>query len=88
MNESHPIQQTQEVPGSALRPGKRENGAAGAQVSYLLQGFGDLGFGTWGPVFTVATAYALVGKLCVQNGAWRAGAIQPGGLRGSPSGAG
>ena len=63
-------------------------GAAGAQVSYLLQGYGDLGFGTWGPVFTVATAYALVGKLCVQNGAWRAGAIQPGGLRGSPSGAG
>ncbi len=25
-----------------------------------MQGYGDLGFGTWGPVFTVATAYALV----------------------------
>jgi hypothetical protein len=45
-------------------------GAASAQVSYLMQGYGDLGFGAWGPVFTVATAYVLVGKLCVANGAW------------------
>jgi len=59
-------------------------GAASVQVSYLLQGYGDLGFGTWGPVFTMATAYALVGKLCIANGAWGAGAIQPVGLRGSP----
>jgi O-antigen ligase len=44
--------------------------AASAQVAYLMQGYGDLGFGAWGPVFTVATAYALVGKLCIQNGAW------------------
>jgi hypothetical protein len=45
-------------------------GAAAAQICYVLQGYGDLGFGTWGPVFTVATAYALVGKICVANGAW------------------
>jgi len=47
-------------------------GAAAVQICYLLQGYGDLGFGTWGPVFTVATAYALVGKICVANGAWPA----------------
>jgi hypothetical protein len=35
-----------------------------------MQGYGDLGFGTWGPIFTVAAAYALVGKICVANGAW------------------
>ena len=46
-------------------------GAAGAQIAYLLQGYGDLGFGSWGSVFTVACAYAVVGKLCVENGAWR-----------------
>jgi O-antigen ligase len=45
-------------------------GAASVQVSYVMQGYGDLGFGTWGPVFTVATSYVLVGKLCIQNGAW------------------
>jgi len=45
-------------------------GAAAVQICYLMQGYGDLGFGTWGPVFTVATAYALVGKICVANGAW------------------
>jgi hypothetical protein len=45
-------------------------GAAAVQVCYLMQGYGDLGFGTWGPVFTVAASYALVGKLCVANGAW------------------
>jgi O-antigen ligase len=45
-------------------------GAAAAQLCYLLQGYGDLGFGTWGPVFTVAAAWALVGKICVANGAW------------------
>jgi O-Antigen ligase len=45
-------------------------GAASAQVSYLLQGYGDLGFGRWGPVFNVATAYVLVGKICIANGAW------------------
>jgi hypothetical protein len=46
--------------------------AAAAQICYVMQGYGDLGFGTWGPVFTVATAYALVGKICVANGAWPA----------------
>jgi hypothetical protein len=45
-------------------------GAASAQVSYLMQGYGDLGFGAWGSVFTVATAYVLVGKICIANGAW------------------
>jgi hypothetical protein len=58
-------------------------GAASLQVSYLMEGYGDLGFGAWGPVFTMATAYALVGKICIANGAWGAGAIQPAGLRGS-----
>jgi len=51
-------------------------GAASVQVSYVMQGYGDLGFGTWGPVFTVATAYALVGKICVANGAWGKSAIR------------
>jgi O-antigen ligase len=59
-------------------------GAASAQTSYLMQGYGDLGFGAWGPVFTVATAYVLVGKICIANGAWGAGAIQSPGLRESP----
>jgi len=45
-------------------------GAAAVQICYVMQGYGDLGFGSWGPVFTVATAYALVGKICVANGAW------------------
>ena len=45
-------------------------GAAAVQVCYLVQGYADLGFGSWGPVFTLATAYALVGKICVANGAW------------------
>jgi hypothetical protein len=45
-------------------------GAAAVQICYVMQGYGDLGFGTWGPVFTVATAYALVGKICVARGAW------------------
>jgi O-antigen ligase len=49
-------------------------GAAAVQICYVLQGYGDLGFGTWGPVFSVATAYALVGKICVANGAWPAAA--------------
>jgi O-antigen ligase len=44
--------------------------AAAAQVCYLVQGYADLGFGSWGPTFTIATAYALVGKICVANGAW------------------
>jgi hypothetical protein len=48
-------------------------GAGAAQVAYLMQGYGDLGFGAWGPVFTVATAYALVGKICITNGAWGSG---------------
>src|SRR5215470_1229996 len=60
-------------------------GAASVQVSYLMQGYGDLGFGTWGPVFTVATGYALVGKICIANGAWGAGKSGVAGLRGSPS---
>ncbi len=51
-------------------------GAAAVQICYLMQGYGDLGFGTWGPVFTVATAYALVGKICVANGAWPAAATR------------
>ena len=44
--------------------------AAGAQVCFVMQGYADLGFGAWGPVFTLATAYAMVGKICVANGAW------------------
>jgi O-antigen ligase len=52
-------------------------GAASVQVAYLMEGYGDLGFGAWGPVFTMATAYALVGKICIANGAWGAGRIQP-----------
>ena len=48
-------------------------GAAAAQICYLIQGYADLGFGSWGPVFTVATSYALVGKICVANGAWGRG---------------
>jgi hypothetical protein len=51
-------------------------GAAAAQVSFVMQGYGDLGFGEWGPVFTVAAAYALVGKLCIANGAWGLGSQQ------------
>jgi O-antigen ligase len=46
--------------------------AGAAQICYLLQGYGDLGFGTWGPVFTVAAGYARVGKICVTNGGWPA----------------
>ncbi|HVP60682.1 MAG TPA: O-antigen ligase family protein [Myxococcaceae bacterium] len=45
-------------------------GAAAVQICYVMQGYGDLGFGTWGPVFTVAAGYALVGKICVARGAW------------------
>jgi O-antigen ligase len=45
-------------------------GAAAAQICYLIQAYGDLGFGTWGPVFTLATSYAVVGKICVANGGW------------------
>ena len=45
-------------------------GAAAAQICYLMQAYGDLGFGTWGPVFTLAASYAVVGKICVANGAW------------------
>ncbi len=45
-------------------------GAAAAQICYLIQAYGDLGFGTWGPVFMLATSYAVVGKICVANGAW------------------
>jgi len=59
--------------------------AASAQVAYLMQGYGDLGFGAWGPVFTVATAYALVGKLCVQNGAWPSGTSEPTARTASPA---
>jgi hypothetical protein len=45
-------------------------GASAAQICYLMQGYGDLGFGTWGSVFTVAAGYALVGKICIANGGW------------------
>jgi len=45
-------------------------GAAAVQICYLLQGYGDLGFGHWGSVFTIAAGYVLVGKICVANGAW------------------
>jgi O-antigen ligase len=44
--------------------------AAAIQVCLVMQGYTDLGFGTWGPVFTLSAAYALVGKICVANGAW------------------
>ncbi len=44
--------------------------ALAVQICYIMQGYADLGFGTWGPVFTVAASYALVGKLCIANGAW------------------
>jgi hypothetical protein len=48
--------------------------ALAVQICYIMQGYTDLGFGAWGPIFTVAASYALVGKLCVANGAWgRAG---------------
>jgi len=60
-------------------------GAASAQVSYLMQGYGDLGFGAWGPVFTLATAYALVGKICIANRAWGGIVIQSADQRGSPA---
>jgi hypothetical protein len=53
-------------------------GAAAVQICYVMQGYGDLGFGTWGPVFTVAASYALVGKICVANGAWPAARRAPG----------
>ena len=46
------------------------------QICYLMQGYGDLGFGHWGSVFTIAAGYALVGKICVANGGW---ALVPGG---------
>ena len=45
-------------------------GAAAAQICYLIQGYADVGFGSWGAVFTVATSYALVGEILVANGAW------------------
>jgi hypothetical protein len=45
-------------------------GAAAVQVCYIAQGYGDLGFGSWGSIFTVATSYALIGKICVANKAW------------------
>jgi len=51
-------------------------GAAAVQICYLIQGYADLGFGSWGPVFTVATSYALVGKICVANGAWGRGHLE------------
>jgi O-antigen ligase len=47
-------------------------GATAVQVCFLIQGYADLGFGSWGPVFTLAASYALVGKICVANGAWGA----------------
>jgi O-antigen ligase len=57
-------------------------GAAAVQICYVMQGYGDLGFGTWGPVFSVAASYALVGKICVANGGW------PAARRASPGSAG
>ncbi len=45
-------------------------GAMAAQICYVLQGYGDLGFGAWGPLFTLGASYALVGKICVANGGW------------------
>jgi len=47
-------------------------GAAAVQVCYLVQGYGDLGFGSWGPLFSLVTGYALVGKICVSRGGWSA----------------
>jgi hypothetical protein len=52
-------------------------GAAAVQICYLVQGYGDLGFGNWGAIFTVAASYALVGKICTRNGGW-------GSLQGAP----
>ncbi len=45
-------------------------GAVAAQVCYVLQGYGDLGFGAWGPLFTLGASYALVGKICLASGGW------------------
>jgi O-antigen ligase len=47
-------------------------GALAVQTCYVFQGYGDLGFGAWGPVFTVAASYVLVGKICVASGGWYA----------------
>jgi hypothetical protein len=52
-------------------------GAAAIQISYLLQGYGDLGFGNWGAIFTVAASYALVGKICTRNGGWDSPNVNP-----------
>jgi hypothetical protein len=52
-------------------------GAGAVQICYLMQGYGDLGFGTWGPVFTVAASYALVGKICIASGAWGPATARP-----------
>jgi O-antigen ligase len=60
-------------------------GAAGAQVCFLMQGYGDLGFGAWGPVFTLATGYVLVGKICIANRAWGAAPARPGMPAGGPA---
>jgi O-antigen ligase len=52
--------------------------ATGAvQICYLMQGYGDLGFGHWGCVFTIAAGYALVGKICVANGGWALATASP-----------
>ncbi|HUM09603.1 MAG TPA: hypothetical protein VLT82_01515 [Myxococcaceae bacterium] len=45
-------------------------GAMAAQVCYVMQGYGDLGFGAWGPLFTLCASYAVVGKICLANGGW------------------
>jgi len=59
-------------------------GATAVQVCFLLQGYADLGFGSWGPVFTLAASYALVGKICVANGAWGAAATADPALEAPP----
>jgi len=52
-------------------------GAGAVQICYLMQGYGDLGFGHWGSVFTIAAGYALVGKICVANGGWSLATASP-----------
>ena len=63
--------------GTARTPEERVTAlsALAVQICYIMQGYIDLGFGTWGSVFAVAASYALVGKMCVANGAWGRAAV-------------
>jgi hypothetical protein len=44
--------------------------AMAAVLVYYLQGFGDLGIGSWTGVYLVAPSIAIACKLAVKNGAW------------------